>query len=865
MNFKKLLATTFAVALLAGCTVEGNSSKQSSSSIGGTSSSSPVVSTPAPSVSTPTPSVSTPKPSTPSSSTPSVSTPDVPIVEEYLVRIRTTTGVNVVPSATKAAKGEEITLTVTLESGYTLEELTVNNQKLTPVVNGETYTYTFVMPDADVTIKTKVSVEGDVTLTGDVAVPLALQEDGVTYAAFNVEVNTDSYIAFQVGGENLSVTTIDRTKSFANIDLAHGKDGGFTLAGGAKYDFFYNPELGEECCYIQRKEITRYPSDSNSLWSLFDGSVKSDPSVYPSNLIGVRYSNTKANIDYEWNLFNDNSSFATVKRLGSNTVLSNVSKKIENGVYKVVDTYIESTHDVTRKDDTRAYSAKYALVDVVASEFGNQQMTEHDAEFEVRNPSHDTYSIDFDIMYGYRTGFDMEWDDTLKAYTQNIISTPNADGSFKVDIDSSKTYESTGTSVVQSHVTYKVELNFGKAGEILSGTYLEKQYNNTEYDFSGLKFYPGGEYGGIEVKALEFEYTYGEPKENNVEFDDSKYFAQSIEASVHNAKLYPNATNTLNQTDLVEEYLEIVAEPATALDLWQYRVTETSNPNVIAPRDSFTKRFVAKNTGVSTLTVGNDSTNDVTTKVDVTVAQSIKVRSFYMQGEKNGKPVHDDNVYAVRADILANTVKTVFVAPSPSNAPVAFTATSENEDLLKVSVSGQLMTIDTTGARDITTNTTVNILIHSDNYDSYDGFKPTSFEITIIPNGIPSTGIVGTWTNADEGVSVTFTDTPTTYTTAADYKVAYVTYSGGSNIEFAYKFDATTGVVTISGAYIAGNTFAGTFFFNADGTISGCLCFTEDDWSTGKTYVSDIIGEFYEDEEGFFDDVNSKIVTLTRN
>lgn len=853
MNFKKLLATTFAVALLAGCNTEGNSSKPSSSSNGGTSSSSPVVSTPAPSIS---------KPSLDSTQKPS--TPDVPIIEEYMVRIRTTTGVNVVSSATKAAKGEEVTLTVTLEPGYSLEELTVNNQKLTPVVNGETYTYTFVMPDVDVTIKTKVSVEGEVTLTGDIAVPLALQEDGVIYAAFDVEVDTDSYIAFQVGGESLSIVTIDRTRSFANIDLAHDKDGGFRLAGGAKYDFFYNPELGEECCYIQRKEVTRYPSDSNSLWSLFDGSVKSDPSVYPSNLIGVNYSNTSANVDYEWKLYNDNSSFATIKRLGSNTVLSNVSKKIENGVYKVVDTYIESTHDVTKKDDTRAYSAKYSLVDVVASEFGNQQMTENEAEFEVRNPSHDTYSIDFDIMNSYRNGFDTEYDDTLKAYTQNIVSTPNADGSFKVNIDSSKTYESSGQTVIQSHVVYKVELNFGKAGEILSGTYLEKQYNNTEYDFTGLKFFPGGEYGGIEVKTLEFEYTYGEPTENNVEFDDSKYFAQSIEASIHNNDLYPNAKNTLNQTDFVDDYLEIEAEPVTALDLWQYRVTETSNPNVIAPRESFIKRFYAKNIGVSTLTIGNDSTNDVTTKVEVTVAQSIKVMSFFMQGESNGRPVYDNNIFAVKANILANTVKTVFVSPSPDNAPVTFTATSENEELLKVSVSGQIMTIDTTGAKDITTNTEVKITIHSDFYESYEGFKETTFIITIIPNAIPSTGIIGTWENASEGVSVTFTDTPSTYTSIADYKVAYVTYSGGSNIEFAYKFDPTSGLVTISGSYIAGNTFAGTFYFNTDGTISGCLCFTEDDWSTGEIYVSDIIGEFYEDEEGFFDDVHSEVVTLTK-
>lgn len=867
MNFKKLLTTAFALALLAGCTVEGDkpSSSISSPTNNSTSSNLPVISSP--SSSTNKPSSSSQNPGQTSSSTtsnPEESTPDVPYVEEYLVRIRTTTGVHVVPSVEKAKKGETVTLTVTLDSGYTLEQLTLNDKVLDATMNGDAYIYTFVMPDADVTVKTKVSVKGDVTLVGDIAVPLALQEDGVTYAAFDVEVNSNSYVAFNVSGNNLSVTQIDRTKSFADIDLAHDKNGGFTLAGGAKYNFFYNPTLGEECCYIVRTEVTRLPSDHNSLWSLFSGSVKSDPSVYPQNLIGVTYSSTESNTSYEWNLYNDNTSFATVKRLGSNSVTANVYKEIKNGVYKVVDTYIESKYDTTRTDDTSAFSARYAIVDTVASEHKNQQMTLHDAEFDLRNPSHDTVSIDFDIMYAYRTGFDMEWNDELKAYTQDISSMKNEDGTFTVTIDSSKSFEISSSITKYEHYEYDVVLNFGKAGELLSGNYLEKVYDNTEYNFSKFEFYPGGEFGGQEVKALEFEYKYGTPGDNNVDFDDSKYFAQSIEATVHNEKLYPNATNTLNETDYVDDYLSIVATPNTALDLWQYRVSESSNHSVIGPRETFKKRFEAKSIGASMLTISNDSTNDVTTKIEVTVAQSVKVRSFYMQGEKNGKPVNDDNVYAAKANILANTVKNVYVAPSPSNAPTKFTATSEDESLLKVTVNGQVMTIDTTGARNISTETTVNINIHSDYYDSWDGFKPTTFAITIIPNGIPSTGAVGTWTNASEGVSVTFTDTASSYTTVSDYKVAYVTYSGGTNVEFAYKFDDRTGVITVSGSRIAGNTFAGTFMFNADGTIFGCLCYTQNDLESGSTLVSDIIGEWYEDEEGYFDDYNSVLVTLTR-
>ena len=132
MNLKKLLTATFALALLAGCTVEGDKPSSSiSSPTNNSTSSSPVIS--APSSSTNKPSSSSQNPGQTSSSTtsnPEESTPDVPYVEEYLVRIRTTTGVHVVPSVEKAKKGETVTLTVTLDSGYTLEQLTLNDKVL---------------------------------------------------------------------------------------------------------------------------------------------------------------------------------------------------------------------------------------------------------------------------------------------------------------------------------------------------------------------------------------------------------------------------------------------------------------------------------------------------------------------------------------------------------------------------------------------------------------------------------------------------------------------------------------------------------------------------------------------------------------
>ncbi len=862
MKLKNLLTMTFAVALLAGCTVEGNSSKNSNKNSSSTPSITSTSTNSSDKISTSSVGDKTSSSSSSNSNTSISSSSTTPVAEEYLVRIKASNGVTITPSAEKAVKDTKITLTVVVDAGYSLNELTVNNLPITGTITGDnSYIFTFTMPDADVTVKTTVSVEGDVTLTGDIAVPMILQADGKTYAAFNVELTSNSYVAFTVGGTKLSITQIDRTKSLANIDLASGQGGGFTLAGGAKYDFFYNPDLGEECCYIQRREVTRLPSDSNSLYSLFDGRVKSDPSTYPENLVGVRYSSTESNTQYEWNLYDDNSSYAVVKRLGTNTVTANVYKSLNNDVYEVVDTYLEGQYDSTRHDDTTAYSAKYKIVDAVANEYGNHQITEHDALFEINNPSHDTTSIDFDIMYGYRTGFNMEWNDELKAYTQSVKSTKNNDGTFVVNVDSSKTYEYSDTTISPKHITYKIEITFSKAGELLNGSYVEKEYSSGEYDFSKYEFLSGGEYGGQEVKALEFEYIYGDKKEKeDVVFDTTPYFAKSITATVHNSKVYPNETNTLNQTDLVDNYIDIKADPATAIDLWQYRVINSSNLNVIAKRDSFETRYYAKNLGTSTLTIGNDATNDVTTTIDVTVSNIKKVRSFYMQGEKNGKPTYDDNVYAVYADVLAKTVKNVYVAPSPSDAPVAFTAVSSNEDLLKVTVNGQVMTLDTTGASNITEITTVTITIYSDYYDST--YSPTTFRINIQPNGVPSTGAIGTWANLSEGVSVTFTDEQSKYASTG-YKTAYVTTTSESNVEFAYLFNESTGTITVSGTSINGNEFVGMFYFTSNGKINGCLAYSEFSYDSG-VLVSDIFGEYYLDEEGYFDDVNSVFVELTR-
>ena len=764
-------------------------------------------------------------------------TPTTPEVETYMVVIRKTVGVTIISDKTSAQEGEKVTLTVVVEENYTLTEITVNGTKINPKADGS---YTFFMPNEDVIVRAKVIVEGEFTISGDVSALLVDEGNGI-YAARGLEIENTSgiYVNVKVGNETkqLGFVDVDELNTFADISLVHNssvKITPITLAGKAKYDVFYDSNKSFKPVYIQRVDLLSLPNSAESLHSLFDGQVQSEWSVYPENVNSVHYTNTQTQVDYSWTLYDEETSHAVVKKLNTETILSNVYKSIEGNTLVVVDDYIESKSDQTRRDDTEAFSAKYKIVEEKESGMSKYQVIERNALREAVHYSHDMPSVEFEMDEAYRTGFDTSWNEGIKDFKIDIQSEWLNDNEFKTTLDSYRTVADQENNEFV-HTVYDVDLKFTKAGALLNATLKETEYDETAYDFTALKYLNGGEARGNVVREFTVSYTYGSPKGTECPFDITPYFTQSFKTlKVVNPKM--ENENVLSQFDKLEDYLVIESNPSTALDTWQFGVVGSSNENAVSEDTTWPGTYVASGLGTSTLTVGNHTTNDVTATFNVTVTNDVKIWYYWMQAANYADY---DFVTANSATVMGGGKLEVIVDTHPKNAPLDFEAVSSNTDLLEIEVNGDHMILDATKATNLVKDITVKVTMNSNNYD--DGMSPTVFTITIKPGN--SEGLVGTWT-ASSGDTIVFTEETkvVNQSTGATRKTGYAKV-GTSTYNFTYVYSESTGRLSLYAESYDQNWVVD--YDGANNTLRVIL------YSNGWGGYADIIGEYYEDEEGF--------------
>ena len=519
--------------------------------------------------------------------------------QEYVIIARNYVGCTITTDKSKAKAGETVNVTVNLESGYTLKKILLNNDssKLTKTSNT---TYSFIMPNESAVLTAEISIEGDVIIQGSLAFALTLDETGV-YSAKGVVVNDTAHLTYVVHNQSLTVKAIDNTKCFADINLNSGnKVGEFSLAGNAKYDFFYDPNNGETPCYIVRTEVLNAPTSVNSFQSLFSGSVRSEPTTYPKNVNKVTYTNSETGDNYVWeNYENGSLAKSEIESRKTSYVYKSLAENNGKKVYTVVDDYIEGkggNDDATRKDDTTAFSGRYDVVADYTEGYKKYQYLENDsdphlnANFDAHHYSHDINSLDFDIHYGYRTGFDTTYNATLIDYKININSTTHEDNTFTTTILSYKTIDNTkdpqSGSSEKYHVEYKIEFKFTKAGAPLAGSYKETYYSNNAYDVDNKQFMPGGEELGKVTKEMKFTYSYGDAKAGEINFDTTPYFTTRLDdLKVNN----PTAgeDNVVQQNDIVNNYVSFNVYPSTALDAWQYGIESSTNTSVVGPKSVY--------------------------------------------------------------------------------------------------------------------------------------------------------------------------------------------------------------------------------------------------------------------------------------
>ena len=766
--------------------------------------------------------------STPTSDPTSESSSSVdPIPEErYAIQVSVPTGIEYTLSSNRAKKGEVVTFTLTkVPTAFTIVSVTLNNVALT----GKDGVYNFTMPGRSVTIKVSVEVSGDVTLIGDIAASL-VEENGV-YAAHGIAVPEGRHaFSYQVkkGDETvvLDSTDLDEYRCFADVTFALGGKFELVIEGGFTYDFFYDP-ASDYPCYIRRVSVDYLPANAAGLEMLFDGSMRSESTVNYADLKGYTYtvrdkedSENPIQITADYKVYENNVTYLKATD-GFNDEVYHVYKNYDeaNNLFTTVDTYSPKmgNNDRTRLEANNhgIYAGTFDVVDVDEDSLTRSQMNPREAAWRASKSAHIGKQLEEELMYAYRVGFSR---DELTASKVDVSSVKDGDN-IVTTIDSFAEYNSnagTCTSEMHEAHVFAVTLTFDPTGKPLGVAYTKTRYGKEEWNFVSHK--PNAGFPGTKTKIITATYEYGAPNSGSPEFSTAPYFIDEIE----DIRFYDPATGmpdddgksylhfhdtiALNKTSDNDKMPYLAAfdyAPATALDFWQYGPTASSDPSVITRRpNDLSYTMTAVNMGVSTVTFGNYTANSgATFDEEITVVATQKFHSIYLYSTWGGMP--GDCTTSDSANVTAGEKDNSFyVQVTPSSAPVVYEAQSSNEDLLKIVdangnpgtgkvACGEKLTLDTTGAKDITVPTPVTVTLTSDWFQP--GCGPKTFTFTIIPAAADVRGT--NWASEEWGDDVEINFTKEESSKAGYDYVGYVTDHGETSlthsqvyVTFAYSF-----------------------------------------------------------------------------
>lgn len=817
---------------------------------------------------------------TSSSSSSSSGGQDQPVVTEYAIRVTVpSAGVTIVADKEKAQVGDTVTLTVTLDDGYSIVKLLANTTECTKV--NET-TYQFIMPNRSVSVTCQLAVDGDITIQGDVAARF-VEEDGI-YVARNVSFTSGSgNFSVYVHNTMMTVQNIDRTKCLCDFELSSGYTG--KLALNTVYDFYYDAtnDGGIRPLYIKRVGLTSLPNTVDSLYSLFAGRVQSSACSFPSNLTGATYSNTEDDVKYSYQVDkNGLSSLATVSKLSDNSNVGYIYREKDetNGVYKWVDTTV-SYNGLDGKAGKAKISDYKIFADGVSNEESDDDEFDDDrqyihsnvVDFEVtKNFEYNLYDLEFDFMDAYRVGMNVE--DYVKSASCEITSTAIAGSThFNTSIVSSKTYDSstaTDSSVEseQIHYEFRVDFEFTKAGELVSLAYKQYTFDTNTYNFTTDAFISGDVDSNLSkgtlVKKLDVAYEYS--IEHELAFDATPYFISSIDTLAITSQ--GEGSNEIKSGDRIEEessYITMTYSPSTALDGWQYGVVESSNDNVVA-YDSSYRCFIGQSSGTTTLTVSNYSDQQAKKTCDVTIAD-IKLRNIYMLvNDFNGKITlgYDDLSNTNEVNIKAGIVSSIGIDfKDASNnkscaAPSDLTFTFDKDVGLnvyvdKIGTSNYAIYYDATNVN-ISEDTTVNMTLNTNAYDSSWVESPIVFTINIKPNSFTSdSDLIGRWVDSSNNV-FNVIDKNYSYTaTSGEVKLfnANIVTASGDTYKAVFDYNTSTGNFSYCHILNSSNAFDSDYTLNlvVDGQKIGMYLCSQSYEGLDSTTTTDIIGESDGDED----------------
>lgn len=725
----------------------------------------------------------------------------IPLKEEYSIRVVAPTGVTYSLNKERAEEGEEIVLTIdSLNPGLSINEVTFNTRK----VEGSGNVFKYTMPAKSIVIKITVSVSGDIVLEGDIAQPLEKDASTGLFVAKDVEVPGNGEAAkFNVviksGANNtkLDALALDDTRSFGTVVAGVSKEYVFSVASGAKYDFYYDESDSIAPFYVQRSGVTKLPENSLTLENLLitNKAIRSEYPMHADDMTGVNVTIQDLTSDdvvyeeYDWKLYENNISFATVQdKFDLSADPRYVYKEYDESakLYTIIDTYAKKSGNVVVNDDPfrldyNKYGANAGRLSVIEDDdYGSRfAINEKKALRNVRTSAHQpAHLLEMSIYYCYRDS--MEVDDSCVYYSLDISSVETGGGNFKTTVTSLREHGQTSSiysGTTKDATTYKAIFDFNARGEVTAINYSEKYFTEDQWNFVNHEGVIGQK--GKSIKTITGEFTYGAPyagtpkygdfkKEDylissfhDVQFynknakDDEALAAKKSVVGIDNDIYFQSLEGDFNKNLVTEKFYS----PATALDIWQYGPTASDHDEIICKEanDSY-YQYSAVDLGTANVTFSSHVPGvGASIDVPVEVRALVKARGFWMDNTDRTPGVDSELLYhSEKAMVKAGGTYKFAMRVSADNgigisesAPLRYTAVSNNEELLTIrSVpNSKYLTIDVSSdaAKAITKSTEVTVTIDSPFYSDYileKEERKTVFTFTVLPSDIDP---IGTW------------------------------------------------------------------------------------------------------------------------
>ena len=650
---------------------------------------------------------------------------------EHKITVNAPTGVSYTLSSTKAKSGTEVTLNITCDNGVSLNGNPTSSQ-VTITKKSDT-SYSFVMPARAVTISIKALMTGEVVITGDINTKLTDDDHDGIYTA-EVECSKTSYNFTYVvkdatgSPKRLSSMYLDETRCDAPVTFTSG-DNELMITGGATYVFAYDSNAENYNCFITRKTVNVLPTTSKTLYTLFDGRMRSQSTVHPQGLTSIHYTKVvdgaDANLEYkptnevyDYKKISNTESYAVSHNLlaleakpeDEVVEYSYVYKNIDtvNNVYSIVNTYRKNQGNNEASDNVwgidpygylqgERYFPYSAKQDIVANNLyrdtSRYQVTEREAYRNVNMAAHYGADLEYEIYKAIRGDFDgtatinaANADGSSQKITSEVV-----DGGFKVTVKSQLEYNhiatgSTADSTQEYAFVYNVVMNFKTNGDLVSMNYEEKYYSKANWNFSTHAPLSGGLPITTTINVTNgFNETFARSAVLG-SFDPSVYFISSIsKLSFYNEKCGDKSTteSVVNYDDklVIYDYLggneptklvdEFEFSPATALDAWQYCYVNSSDKGVV-DQTPYGPKAVGE--GTATVTFGNGLKNisGATINVPVSVGASGDYHSLFVNATKTGYDSyncdHADYIYGY----AGKTMNYYIDASVNSGAPVSY-------------------------------------------------------------------------------------------------------------------------------------------------------------------------------------------------